>query len=158
MTGGGIGGQLEATTTDLATAEAPEVGRALTGIGLNLLTRDVAAEAAFLVDVLGMTLLRGNADFALLRYGGHVLQLHADHTYHSNPLPSLLPEVGPRGGGAELRAFETDPDQAAEKAAGAGYMILQPPQAKPHGLRECFILSPDGYCWVPSRPLAPDEG
>ena len=23
---------------------------------------------------------------------------------------------------------------------------------KPHGLREAYILDPDGYCWVPGRP------
>ena len=36
-------------------------------------------------------------------------------------------------------------------------MILQPPTNKPHGLREAYILDPDGYCWVPSRPLTDAE-
>jgi len=137
----------------METAEAPEVGRALRGIGLNLLTRDVAREVAFLAEVLEMTVIRANADFALLSYRGHFVQVHADHTYHSNPLPSLLPEAGPRGGGLELRVYDTDPDAAAARATAGGHAVLQAPTDKPHGLREAFLLSPDGYCWVPSRPL-----
>jgi hypothetical protein len=27
---------------------------------------------------------------------------------------------------------------------------------KPHGLRECYLLDPEGYVWVPGRPLPPD--
>jgi hypothetical protein len=30
--------------------------------------------------------------------------------------------------------------------------VLQAPADKPHGLREAYILDPDGYCWVPGRP------
>ncbi len=30
--------------------------------------------------------------------------------------------------------------------SGRAYFQLQP-----HGLRECYILDNDGYCWVPSR-------
>ena len=89
--------------------------------------------------------------------GSEVLQLHADHTYHANPLADLLPEAGPRGAGAELRLFDVDPDSAAARVEGAGGMILQPPTNKPHGLREAYILDPDGYCWVPSRPLTDAE-
>jgi len=67
-------------------------------------------------------------------------------------LLTLLPENPPRGAGIEIRLYECDPETAAAKAEAAGGTILQPPTDKPHGLRECFILCPDGYCWVPSRP------
>jgi hypothetical protein len=39
-------------------------------------------------------------------------------------------------------------------AQACGSMVLQPATDKPHGLREATILCPDGYMWVPSRPLA----
>lgn len=138
---------------DFDSVTAPEFGRSLTGFGLNLLVRDVPRHAAFLEQVFGMQAHRVNRDFAILVYQEQVLQLHADGTYHANPMLSLLPEAGPRGAGAELRLFGTDPDQAARLATELGGQILQHPSNKPHGLREAFILDPDGYVWVPSVPL-----
>lgn len=138
---------------DFDSVTAPDFGRSLSGLGLNLLVRDVPKHAGFLVEVFEMQAHRVSNDFAIIAYHGQLLQLHADVTYHANPLLSLLPEAGPRGSGAELRLFETDPDQAAARAEDAGGMILQPPTDKPHGLRETYIMDPDGYVWVASRPL-----
>lgn len=136
----------------IAALSADAMGRALAGIGLNLLVRDIATTTTFLTGVFGMTVLRADRDFALVGYGSHLFQLHADHTYHSNPLPSLLPETGARGAGVELRLYDTDPDAAVVRAEAAGFMVLYPPADKPHGLREAYILDDCGYCWVPSRP------
>ena len=138
---------------DFDSVTAADFGRSLSGLGLNLLVRDVPREARFLAEVFGMQAYRLSRDFAIISYHGQLFQLHADGTYHANPLLSLLPESGPRGSGAELRLFETDPDKAAERADAAGGMILQPPTDKPHGLREAYIMDPDGYVWVASRPL-----
>lgn len=71
----------------------------------------------------------------------------------SHPLLDLLPENPPRGASCEIRLYHCDPDQAADKAEHAGGMVLQPPTDKPHGLRECYILCPDGYAWVPSLAI-----
>ena len=138
---------------DFDSVTAADFGRSLSGLGLNLLVRDVPREARFLVEVFGMQAYRLSRDFAIISYHGQLLQLHADGTYHANPLLSLLPESGPRGGGAELRLFQSDPDEAAARVEAAGGMILQPPTDKPHGLREVYIMDPDGYVWVASRPL-----
>ena len=138
---------------DYNTVKAAEFGASLKGMGLNLLVRDVLASASFLRDVFGMKVFQPTADFAILTYGDQVFQLHSDATFHSHPLPSLLPEAGPRGGGIELRLYETDPDEAAKRAEDRGAVILQSPADKPHGLRECVILDGDGYAWVPSRVL-----
>ena len=138
---------------DFDSVTAPDFGRSLSGLGLNLLVRDGPKHAGFLVEVFEMPVHRVSKDFAIIAYHRQLLQLHADGTYHANPLLSLLPEAGPRGSGAELRLFETDPDKAAAKAEDAGGMILQPPTDKPHGLRETYIMDPDGYVWVASRPL-----
>jgi hypothetical protein len=144
---------------DYENVDAVEFGRSLRGIGLNLLVRDVTGLCQFLADVFSMQVLRQSADFAIVRYQEQVFQLHADHTYHSHPLPSLLPENGARGGGIEIRLYDTDPDTAATLAAAHAHDAtqLEPPTNKPHGLRECIILCENGYAWAPSRQLTDDE-
>ena len=138
---------------DFATASGPEIGRALTPFGVNLLVRKGERSAQFLTDVLGFTQLRLGDGFGLFRLGAVLVQFHEDATYGSHPLPSLLPEAGVRGAGVELRLFECDPDVAEARARTQGAVVLRETLDRPHGLRECYILDPDGYCWVPSRRL-----
>ncbi len=135
---------------DYDPTDAVQVGHALEGFGVNLLVSDVERSADFLQKVFDFEIASCNRDYCLLRHAGTLFQLHADHTYSNNPLPSLLPEFGTRGAGVELRLFNVDPDQAEQKAREAEYEILMETADKPHGLRECFILDPDGYCWCPS--------
>lgn len=137
---------------DYETVPAATFGHSLTGISVNLLLRDVRAEAAFLEQVFGITAHRLSADFAIMRHAGQPFQLHSDATFANHPLSALLPESGPRGAGIELRLHEADPDRAVALAAGfEGAMVLQPPtDKKAHGLREAVILCPAGYAWVPS--------
>lgn len=142
---------------DYETVSAGDFGRSLQGIGLNILVRDVRASTAFLAQVFDMGVHRLSDSFAILTYGRDVMQLHADGTYGAHPLLGLVPEAGARGGGAEFRLYETDPDVAAARALDAGGHILQAPTNKPHGLRECVILDADGYAWVSSRGLSPAE-
>ncbi len=140
---------------DYETVSATQFGHALTGISINLLVRDVRAEATFLTQVFDMAVHRLSADFAILLHGGQPFQLHSDAAFASHPLTALLPEAGPRGAGIELRLHEADPDLAAERAARLETaMVLQAPTDKPgHGLREAVILCPAGYAWVPSRRI-----
>lgn len=135
------------------TVDAVTFGRSLRGLGINLLVQDAQRSVAFLTEVFGMTAHQPTRDFAILTYGDAVFQIHADATYHAHPLPSLLPESGPRGGGVELRLYDCDPDAATARAEAAGGLILQGATDKPHGLREAVILDPDGYAWVPGRAL-----
>lgn len=139
--------------------DAPAFGRSLAGFGINLLSANVPRSTDFLARVLEFEVLRQSRDFAILRHRDTIYQLHADHTYADNPLPSLVPEAGPRGGGVELRIYHMDPDAAEARARDAGTMVLQGATDKPHGLRECYLLDPDGYCWVPSisLPLGEDS-
>jgi catechol 2,3-dioxygenase-like lactoylglutathione lyase family enzyme len=139
---------------DYETVPPPEFGHALRAITVNLLCRDVEAEAAFLVAVFGMQAHRASADFAILLHAGQPLQLHSDGTYAGHPLPALLPESGPRGAGIEVRLHEADPDVAVARAKAAGGVVLQGATDKAaHGLREAVILSPSGYAFVPSRRI-----
>lgn len=61
-------------------------------------------------------------------------------------------ENGARGSGMELRLHGCDPDRAEERATAAGYEVLASAADKPHGLREAYIVDPDGYVWVPDLP------
>ncbi|MEQ9692918.1 glyoxalase [Shimia sp. SDUM112013] len=137
---------------DLDTIDAETFGKSLKGLGMNLLVKDVRATSALLETVFDMNAHQVTSDFAIVTYGDQVFQLHADRTYHSNPLLGLLPENGARGAGIEIRLYNTDPELAASKAEVAGMHILQSPTDKPHGLREAYLLCADGYAWVPSRP------
>ncbi len=144
---------------DYNKVSADQFGRSLKGIGLNLLVRDVKSQVRFLTDVFAMKAHQVSEDFAIMTYGKQVFQIHADRTYHSHPLPSLLPENGPRGGGIEIRLYDTDPDDAAARAQRHDHnsTLLQEPTDKPHGLRECAVLCKNGYAWVASRALKKNE-
>lgn len=149
----------QSTGMDYETVGAVEFGRSLHGIGLNILVRDVIGLCEFLHDVFDAEVHRQSADFAIVSYQSQVFQLHADHTYHSHPLPSLLPENGARGAGIEIRLYNTDPDRAAAIAEQHAHnsMLLEAPANKPHGLRECIILCENGYAWASSRALSASE-
>lgn len=144
---------------DFENVSAADFGRALKGLGLNILVRNVRGVTTFLCDVFGMEAHRVSDDFAILTYAGQIFQIHADHTYHSHPLPHLLPESGPRGGGVEIRLYETDPDMAVtlSEAHPHDSTVLQSAMNKPHGTREAVILCENGYAWIPSRRLTVEE-
>ena len=144
--------------------DAAEVGRTLRGFELNLLCRQEIPLAESIASVLEMRVIRANDDYAIIAgpqvAKSLIIQLHADTTYHANPLPSLLPEpgvgagAGARGAGVESRLFDMDPDAVARRAEVAGWYILQPPTDKPHRLGECYLLDLEGYCWVPGSVIA----
>lgn len=139
---------------DYNTTPAASFGHSLTGVSINLLVRDVAAEVAFLTGVFGMQAFRQSKDFAIVIYQGQPIQVHSDGTFANHPLHGLLPESGPRGAGLEIRLHESDPDAACDLAEAHGGMVLQTPTNKAgHGLREAVILSPHGYAFVPSTRI-----
>ena len=133
---------------------ADAYGRSLRGFGVNLLVSDVARAVAFQTEVLAVELIYQDPDFAVLAHGGQQWMLHADHTYGEHPLLALSGDGAIRGAGAELRLYGVDPDQAEARARARGDTVLAVPADKPHGLRECFLVDPDGYVWVPGIALS----
>ena len=132
---------------------ADAYGRSLRGLSVNLLVRDIGRSLEFARDVLGVEPVYSDPDFAMLRHGPSEWMLHADHTYRDHPLHGSLAASDPRGIGAEIRLHDSDPDRAEAAARDRGDPILVGAMDKPHGLREVFIIDPDGYLWAIDRPL-----
>jgi hypothetical protein len=59
---------------DFETVSAADFGRSLTGLGVNLLSPDVRALAAFLSEVFGLTVHRLSDDFAIVTHDGAMFQ------------------------------------------------------------------------------------
>ncbi len=137
---------------DLETVSAGDFGKSLTGVGVNLLTTDVKQLAGLLVGVFGATAHRLSKDFAIIRFGGMMLQIHHDATYGTHPLHGLLPENPPRGLGVQLYFFGVDPDFAVAQAEAFGGSVVEQPRNKPHGLYEGTVLSAEGYAFTAAVP------
>lgn len=136
--------------TDLETIAAADFGRSLRGVGVNLLCRDLRAMADFLSGCFGLSIHRLSDDFALVRHGEVLMQLHSDGTFGRHPLIGLLPENPPRGAGVQIYLFGLDPDACCARAGPAGGVVIEPATDKPHGLREATILAPEGYAFSPA--------
>ncbi len=128
---------------------AADYGRSLRGLTFNLLVRDVDAALEFHREVLDAEVVYSDADFAVLRRGEAEWMLHADHTYRDHPLYGSLNTGLARGIGAELRLHGRDPDAAEAAARRLDCTVLAGATDKPHGVREAFLIDPDGYLWVP---------
>ncbi len=133
--------------------DAMEYGRALTGLTINLLVRDIDASLHFQREVLGAEVLYSDSEFAALQGIGASWMLHADSTYSHHPLRGAVEDLPARGGGVELRLHNCDPDAAEAAARAHDYTVLDGAADKPHGVREVFLIDPDGYVWVPDIPL-----
>jgi catechol 2,3-dioxygenase-like lactoylglutathione lyase family enzyme len=133
--------------------DAADYGRSLTGLGVNLVVRDLTRSLIFAEVVLGAEPLHVTEKFAALRLMGADYMLHTDDTFRANPLAGLIAAGDPRGLGVELRAYGVDPGKAENRARAHGFTVLAGSMDKPHGLRECMILDDEGYLWVPSVHL-----
>jgi hypothetical protein len=135
---------------------ADAYGRSLPrGIGINLLVPEIAPLAAFLREVLSANVLYADPDFAALVIEGSSVMLHADHTYLDHKLHGIVSGIEVRGMGVEIRVYGCVPDRAEAAARARGDVILSGAEDKPHGLRECHIVGPCGYVFVPSVTIAP---
>ena len=137
---------------------ADNYGRSLRGFGVNILVSDMARATAFQVDVLAANVVYQDADFAVFSHCdakgmAHQWILHTDHTYADHPLLALTGDGALRGAGIELRLYDHDPDAAEARARARGDHVLAATCDKPHGLRECYLVDPDGYVWVPSAAI-----
>ena len=132
---------------------AAEYGRTLGGLSVNLIVRDVTRSLPFYTQVLGLTALYSDDDFAALDGQGVRVQLHADHTYERMPWASRLLDPEKRGLGAEIRILGIEPEAAERRAREAGFTVLVATRDWPHGWRDCVLEDPDGYTFAVGMPL-----
>lgn len=146
--------------TKLRTGEpwrpAAEYGRTLRGLSLNLVVRDVARSLPFYDEVLGLSVLYSDPDFAALEGPDEMrIMLHADHTYEHMPWAPRLAAGEQRGLGAEIRLLGLDPDAAERRARDHGTKVLLETRDWPHGWRDCLLEDPDGYVFAVGIPTSP---
>jgi len=135
--------------------KADDFGRSLPrGIGINLLVPEIAPMEVFCREVLGATIVYADEDFAAVELLGSVFMLHADHSYSDNPMTGVIHGVEQRGTGIEIRIYGLDPDIAEARAREHGHHVLAASLDKPHGLRECHIVGPQSYVFVPSAAIS----
>jgi catechol 2,3-dioxygenase-like lactoylglutathione lyase family enzyme len=129
---------------------AAQYATLLTGLTVNLLVDDIAASLPFYTDVLRLTALYSDPDFAALEGGTGVrIMLHADHTLdHSLEETARLAAPGKRGTGAEIRILGIDPDQVESRARERGFTVNVPTKTFPHGWRECRLEDANGYMFA----------
>lgn len=140
-----------------------DYGRSLRGFGVNILVQDIEKAVAFQTDVLRVEVVYKDADIGVLEHRdangrGHQWMLHADHSFSDHPLLALTGDGALRGVGIELRLYDHDPDAAEARARDRGDHVLAASTDKRHGLRECCLVDPDGYVWVPARTLDAGDG
>lgn len=136
--------------------KADDFGRSLPrGVGVNLLVPAIAPMEAFCREVLGARTIYADEDFAALELLGSVFMLHADHSYRDHEMAGAVDGVAVRGAGLEIRLYGADPDLVERRARSLGHIVLAGSLDKPHGLRECYVVAPDGYVFVPSRAIGP---
>lgn len=134
--------------------DAMDFGRRLpAGIGINLLVSDVARSVSLQAALFGVTVEYQDTHFAALRFNGSRILLHSDWSYRNHPFGRAVEGVVVRGQGVELRLYGADPDRAESLARSLDVVVVCAATDKEHGLREAYLMDPDGYVWVPSRPL-----
>ena len=129
---------------------APEYSKNLSGLTINLLVQDMREATNFVKNILQARIIYEDPDFAAIEGFGPQWCFHTHHTYDSHPFKTITESSIYKGLGIELRLIGCDPDQAEIRAKEKGFKILSNSHDKAHGMRECYILDNDNYCWVPS--------
>ena len=129
---------------------ASEYSKDLCGLTINLLVKDIKHSINFLQKIINAKIIYQDPDFAAIEGFGGRWCIHSYHTYDYQPYMDIIKSSKPKGLGIELRVIGCDPDKAEERARKEKYIILSNAMNKLHGIRECYILDNNGFCWVPS--------
>ena len=137
--------------------KADDFGRSLPrGIGINLLVPEIAPMEAFCRDVLGARIVYADEDFAAVELLGSVFMLHADHSYLDNPMTGVIDGVELRGARHRDPHLRRRPGRDRSAGARAGHGCSPVRSTSRMALRECHIVGPNGYIFVPSAALPAD--
>lgn len=125
-------------------------GRGLAkGVGVNILVPDVETSIRWQAEVLQAAVVYWEDHFAVMRALGAVWLVHSDWSYRDHEMTGAVQGVEARGAGVEIRLYGLDPDACEARARAIGGDVLAGAMDKPHGLREAYLVDPDGYIWVP---------
>ena len=134
--------------------KAADFGHSLPrGIGINLLVPEIAPMEVFCRTVLGANTIHADEDFAAIELQGSVFMRHADHSYLDHEMTGVVSGNDVRGAGIEIRIYGADPDRIEARARKQDHVVLAASMDKPHGLRECHVVGPSGYVFVPSKAI-----
>ena len=125
----------------------PAAGATFTGLGTNLVVKDMAKSLAFYRDTLGFSVtsaLPAAAPhvFAWLQRGGVHVFLNDQATVQKDPVMAKRYKPGP--GGIAMFVLMTGIDQLYGAIKGKA-TVTEPIETKAYGSREFTISDPDGY-------------
>ena len=129
---------------------ASEYSKDLSGLTINLLVKDIKHSINFLQKIINAKIIYQDPDFAAIEGFGSSWCIHSYNTYGTHPFLNFIKSSKSKGLGIDLRVIGYNPDRAEERARKENYIILSNSMNKPHGMRECYILDNNGFCWVPS--------
>ena len=132
---------------------ASEYSKDLSGLTINLLVNNIKLSVNFLHQIIKAKIIYQDPDFAAIEGFGSRWCIHSYHTYDTHPYINIIKNSKPKGLGIELRVVGCDPDKAEERARKENYIILSTSTDKAQGMRECFIVDHDGFCWVPCKTI-----
>ena len=128
---------------------ADKYDKSLSGLGLNFLLVDIEIAVAYQTESLGAKVIYSDLDITILEAKCSNWIFHADRIQNNHPLSGRLQPKLARSIAAEIRLHGCNPDDAEAKVRKRGDPVLTGTMDKPHGLREVYLIDPDGYIWVP---------
>ena len=115
---------------------------------LELFVEDVDASVAFYERALGFRVARRESEYVSLRRGDAELGLAAISGLPARGAgPGFSQErlARDRGAGVEIVLEVEDLEAAVDAVERAGFGLVEPPRARPWGLRDFRVADPDGY-------------
>lgn len=114
---------------------APDYGKSLQGLGVNLLVRDIERALRLQRAVLGAAVVYSDHDFAVIRGPAYATQggewmLHADHTYDRHPLYPLAQNAPQRGCRCRTARARLRPRSGGSQCAPPGISSARPSRRK----------------------------
>jgi len=113
---------------------------------ITLFVEDLAATRRFYADVFGLPIHYEDADSAVFRFGGLLVNLLRVEAAHELVEPATVgsPDAGPR---FQLTIDVPDVDATCAELARRGVTLLNGPMDRPWGIRTASFRDPGGHVW-----------
>jgi catechol 2,3-dioxygenase-like lactoylglutathione lyase family enzyme len=113
---------------------------------VTLFTEDLAATKQFYIDVFGLPVIFEDADSAVFRFGGMLINLLKKSAAHEliEPAAVAAQEAGSR---FQFTIDVDDVDAMCAELARRGVTLLNGPIDRPWGIRTASFVDPGGHIW-----------